>query len=166
MLSDFLRAPFWIEVENWPISWEIGGTWLFPFIESIHVITIAMVVGSILFVDLRLLGLAAMRYSVRELARELIPWTWGAFFFATVTGLGMFITRAASHVLNPAFQWKMVLLALAGANMAWFHFRIYRRLDEQAQSAAPNPQLKIIGALSLALWSGVVLAGRWVGHIV
>ena len=166
MLSDFLRAPFWIEVENWPLSWEIGGTWLFPFIESIHVIMIAMVVGSILFVDLRLLGLAGMRYSIRDLARELIPWTWGAFVFATITGLGMFITRAASHVLNPAFQWKMVLLALAGANMAWFHFHIYRRLDEQAKSAAPSLQLKIIGGLSLVLWSGVVLAGRWVGHIV
>ncbi len=166
MLSDFLRAPFWIGVENWPLSWEIGGTWLFPFIESIHVITIAMVVGSILFVDLRLLGFAAMRYSIRELTRELVPWTWGAFVFATITGLGMFITRAASHVLNPAFQWKMALLILAGANMAWFHFRIYRRLDEQARSAVSKLQLKIIGALSLALWSGVVLAGRWVGHIV
>jgi len=110
MLSDFLRDPFWIEIENWPLSWEIGGTWLFPFIESIHVVTIAMVVGSILFVDLRLLGLTAMRYSIRNLSRELIPWTWGAFAIATVTGLGMFITRAASHVLNPAFQWKMILV--------------------------------------------------------
>ena len=166
MISDWLRAPFWIEIENWPLSWEIGGTWLFPFIESIHVISIALVVGSILFVDLRLLGLAAMRYPIRNLARELVPWTWGAFAVATITGLGMFITRAASHVLNPAFQWKMILLALAGANMAWFHFRIYRHLDSQSQTPAATTQLKVIGALSLLLWSGVVLAGRWVGHIV
>ena len=166
MISDWLRAPFWIEIENWPLSWEIGGTWLFPFIESIHVISIALVVGSILFVDLRLLGLAAMRYPIRDLARELVPWTWGAFTVATITGLGMFITRAASHVLNPAFQWKMILLALAGANMAWFHFRIYRHLDSQPQTPAATIQLKVIGALSLLLWSGVVLAGRWVGHIV
>ena len=165
MISDWLRAPFWIEIENWPLSWEIGGTWLFPFIESIHVISIALVVGSILFVDLRLLGLAAMRYPIRDFARELVPWTWGAFAVATITGLGMFITRAASHVLNPAFQWKMILLALAGANMAWFHFRIYRHLDSQSQTASAT-QLKVIGALSLLLWSGVVLAGRWVGHIV
>ncbi len=166
MLSDFLRDPFWIEIENWPLSWEIGGTWLFPFIESIHVVTIAIVVGSILFVDLRLLGLAAMRYPIRDLSRELIPWTWGAFAIATVTGLGMFITRAASHVLNPAFQWKMILLVLAGANMAWFHFRIYRHLDGAEHMTATPLQLKIIGSLSLFLWAGVVLAGRWVGHIV
>ena len=166
MLSDFLRAPFWIDIENWPLSWEIGGTWLFPFIESIHVVTIAMVVGSILFVDLRLLGLAAMRYSIRDLSRELIPWTWGAFVLSTITGLGMFITRAASHVLNPAFQWKMILLVLAGANMAWFHYRIYRHLDGTEHMNATPLQLKIIGSLSLFLWAGVVLAGRWVGHIV
>ncbi len=172
MIDEFLRDPFWIEVENWPLSWEIGGTWLFPFIESIHVITIAMVVGSILFVDLRLLGLAALRYPIRALARELIPWTWGAFVIATITGLGMFITRAASHVLNPAFQWKMILLALAGANMAWFHFRIYHHLDfgehgdHRDDAGASRLQLKIIGSLSLFLWAGVVLAGRWVGHIV
>ncbi len=163
MLSDWLEAPFWIEIENWPLSWEIGGTWLFPFIESIHVVAVAMMVGSILFVDLRLLGLAAMRYPIRALARELIPWTWGAFALATLTGLGMFITRAASHVLNPAFQWKMILLALAGANMAWFHFCCRRQLDD---AFATSPQLKIIGGLSLFLWAGVVLAGRWVGHIV
>ena len=78
----------------------------------------------------------------------------------------MFITRAASHVLNPAFQWKMILLVLAGANMAWFHFRIYRHLDGTGHMTATPLQLKIIGSLSLFLWAGVVLAGRWVGHIV
>ena len=166
MLSNFLNSPHWIDVENWPISWEIGGTWLFPLLESIHVITIAMVVGSILFVDLRLLGLAAMRYSIRDLSRELVPWTWGAFALATITGVGMFITRAASHVLNPAFQWKMILLVLAGANMAWFHFRIYRQLDGSESATSTPLQLKVVGSLSLVLWAGVVLAGRWVGHIV
>ncbi len=58
MISNFLRSPKWIDIENWPISWEIGGTWLFPFLESIHVIAATMVVGFILWVDLRLLGLA------------------------------------------------------------------------------------------------------------
>ena len=117
-------------------------------------------------VDLRLLGLAAVKYSISTLSKELVPWTWGAFVIATITGLGMFITRAASHVVNPAFQWKIGLLALAGANMAYFHFRVYKNIA-QWDSAAPTPiQLKVIGSLSLFLWSGVMLAGRWVGHII
>lgn len=163
---DFLNSPMWIDVENWPISWEIGGTAWFPFLESIHVIAAAMVVGSILMVDLRLLGLAATRYSITTLSKELVPWSWGAFVVATITGLGMFITRAASHVVNPAFQWKIVLLVLAGLNMAYFHFRVYKQIAQWDTLVATPTQLKIIGGMSLFLWSGVMLAGRWVGHII
>ncbi len=138
---------------------------MFPFLESIHVITAAMVVGSILFVDLRLLGLAATNYSVATLAKELAPWSWAAFFFATVTGLGMFITRAASHVVNPAFQWKLVLLFLAGVNMAYFHLKIYNSVTAM-EASSEAIKIKLIGGTSLFLWCGVMLAGRWVGHIV
>lgn len=162
----FLNSPKWIDVENWPISWEIGGTAWFPFLESIHVIAAAFVVGSILMVDLRLLGVAATKYSISTLSKELVPWTWGAFVIATITGLGMFITRAASHVVNPAFQWKIVLLALAGANMAYFHFRVYKHISQWDHGSSTPTQLKMIGGLSLFLWSGVMLAGRWVGHII
>ena len=166
MLNTFLTSPRWIDVENWPISWESGGTWLFPFLESIHVVAAAMVVGSILWVDMRLLGEASTRYPISTLNRELVPWTWGAFTVAAITGLGMFITRAASHVLNPAFQWKIFLLALAGLNMIYFHYRIYRYIGEWDDAVATPTQLKITGGLSLILWAGVMLAGRWVGHIV
>jgi len=117
-------------------------------------------------VDLRLLGFAAVKYPISTLSKELVPWTWGAFVIATVTGLGMFITRAASHVVNPAFQWKIVLLALAGLNMAYFHFRIYKNIARWDDAASTPMQLKVIGSLSLLLWSGVMLAGRWVGHII
>lgn len=163
---EFLRSPKWIDVENWPLSWEIGGTSWFPFLESIHVIAAAMVVGSILMVDLRLLGLAATRYPITTLSNELVPWSWGAFVIATITGLGMFITRAASHVVNPAFQWKIVLLVLAGANMAYFHFCVYKHVAQWDTAVTTPTQLKLIGSMSLFLWAGVMLAGRWVGHIV
>lgn len=145
---------------------EIGGTWLFPLLESLHVVAAAMTVGAIMWVDLRLLGLAAGRYAVSMLSRELTPWAWGAFALAAVTGLGMFITRAASHVYNPAFQWKVLLLALAGANMAWFHFRLRRRIGPWDRSPSVPVRLKAAGGISLLLWAGVTLAGRWIGHIV
>ncbi len=162
----FLHSPKWIEVENWSISWAIGGTSWFPFLESIHVITAALVVGSILSVDLRLLGIAATKYPISTLSKELVPWSWGAFVVATITGLGMFITRAASHVVNPAFQWKIFLLALAGINMAYFHFRVYKHIARWDTASSTPLQLKITGSLSLFLWCGVMLAGRWIGHII
>ena len=166
MIESFLTAAFWIEIENWPLSWEIGGTSWFPFLESIHVIAAALVVGAIATVDLRLLGVAALRYPLATLNREILPWVWGAFVIASLTGLGMFITRAASHVVNPAFQWKLLLLCLAGLNMAVLH-RALRTSNEaqDGQNSAALP-LRIAGATSLFLWCAVMLAGRWIGHIV
>ena len=165
-MDAFLRAPFWIDIENWPLSWAIGGTSWFPFLESIHVVAITLMLGSLLMVDLRLLGLAANRYSIKTLHRELVPWTWGTFVVATVTGLGMFITRAASHVVNPAFQWKVFLLLLAFANMLVFQRKIYRHISRWDAPHPPSTTLKFFGAASLIIWSGVMLSGRWVGHIV
>lgn len=157
---------FWVGVENWGISQVIAATNWFPTLETIHVIAATMVVGSILWVDLRLLGLAANRYPISTLSSELTVWTWGAFAIATLTGLGMFITRAAGHLENPAFLSKMALLALAGANMGYFHFRVYRNVDQWDSAISIPTQVKIAGFLSLFLWSGVMLAGRWIGHIV
>ena len=166
MISGFLNSPLWLDIEEWTISWTIGGTNWFPLLESIHVIAAAMVVGTILWVDLRLIGVAAVQYPITTMSRELVPWTWGAFVIATITGIGMFITRAASHVLNPAFQSKMVLLALAGLNMAYFHFKLYKDIAQCDSLAVTSTQLKIAGSLSLFLWAGVMLAGRWIGHII
>lgn len=171
MLDTFLNAPFWIEIENWPLSWEIGGTWWFPLLESLHVIAAALVVGAIATIDLRLMGVSALRYPISTLSREILPWVWAAFAVATLTGLGMFITRAASHVVNPAFQWKLLLLLLAGLNMLVLHrgLRHEMRLDSSAAGAEttrPTAGLRRAGALSLLLWCGVMLAGRWIGHIV
>lgn len=166
MIDALLNAPFWIDVENWPLSWEIGGTSWFPFLESVHVIAATFLLGAIATIDLRLMGMAATRYSLSTLSREILPWVWAAFIVATVTGLGMFITRAASHVVNPAFQWKAFLLLLAGINMLVLHRGLASILAAQDGNAIPSFALRRAGFLSLLLWCGVMLTGRWIGHIV
>ena len=157
---------FWSWVQGLPLSEYIGFTWWFPFLESIHVLAIAFVVGSILTVDLRLVGVTALRYAVSRMTKELIPWTWGAFVVAVVTGTGLFMTRASVYVENPAFQIKFVLLILACVNMAFFQFRTFRSVRGWDTSATIPLDARIAGAASLILWSGVVLAGRWTGHII
>ena len=157
---------FWSWVQGLPLSEYIGFTWWFPFLESIHVLAIAFVVGSILTVDLRLVGVTALRYAVSRMTKELIPWTWAAFVVAVVTGTGLFMTRASVYVENPAFQIKFVLLILACVNMAFFQFRTFRSVRGWDTSATIPLDARIAGAASLILWSGVVLAGRWTGHII
>lgn len=157
---------FWLWLEYLPISGEIGATWWFPLLESLHVLFITLMLGFILMVDLRLLGLAARRYSVLSISKELVPWSAAFFFLATVTGIGMFVTRASTHVLNPAFQIKMFLLLLAGINIALFHFYVARNISEWSASPQTPNFARFSAFASLGLWSGVMLSGRWVGHIV
>ena len=156
----------WTWLEGLPIAAHIGETWWFPFLESIHVVASTFVVGSILMVDLRLLGLAARDCSVSRVTTEMFPWTCGAFALSMVAGLGMFITQANRYMDNRAFQVKLVLLILAGVNMAVFHLRTSRSLAQWDIAAATTFAAKFGGAGSLLLWIGIMLAGRWIGHLL
>lgn len=166
LLDYILKNPVWINIENWPISWEIGGTAWFPLIESIHVVAISLLLGSLLMVDLRLMGVAARGYSLTQLGKELLPWTWTSFCIAVLTGVAMFITRAASHIVNPAFQIKMLLLLLAGANMLLLQRVFLSPSHELKKLHLPTNKMRISGTLSLCLWIGITLSGRWIGHII
>ena len=149
-----------------PIAQEIGATWWFPLMESLHVLSLVIMLGAILMLDLRVLGWTALRYSISSLNRELVPWSAAAFLVANVTGLAMFITRASNHVENPAFQIKMLLLLLAGINIVFFHFRVLNTVSQWDSQARAPRAARLAAASSLMLWIGVTLAGRWIGHIV
>jgi hypothetical protein len=159
-------SPVWAWLEALPIAAYIGETWWFPFLESLHVITATFVVGSILMVDLRLLGLAARGHPVGRITREIVPWTLCAFVLSAVTGAGMFITRASHYVDNRAFQVKVVLLVLAAINMAVFHFGTSRTIARWDAARVTTAASRLAGASSLLLWIGVMLAGRWIGHLL
>jgi len=94
---------------------------LFPWIESVHVLAITLFVGSITIIDLRLLGLASLDRAVNLLTREVLPYTWGAFAVAAITGALLFSSNAKTYAHNFFFQGKMILLLLAGINMSVFH---------------------------------------------
>tara|TARA_B100000949_G_scaffold203874_1_gene193181 strand:+ start:543 stop:1049 length:507 start_codon:yes stop_codon:yes gene_type:complete len=157
---------FWARLQALPISEHIGFTWWFPLLESIHVLAIGLVVGTILMVDLRLLGLAATRYPASRITRELVPWTWIGFVVAFTTGFGMFMAGATRYVENPAFQIKFMLLPLAALNMVWFQFRTMRTISAWDDTNVLPTTAKLAGATSLLLWIGVLLAGRWTGHLL
>lgn len=136
---------------------------LFPWIESVHVLAIALVVGSIFIVDLRLLGLASGDRSVSSVTAAVLPFTWSAFAFAVVTGAAMFSSHAVGYAHNLQFQLKLLLLVFAGINMLAFH-RIMRHDRQRYASAGSTPRAgKIAGLISLFLWVGIVAFGRWIG---
>jgi hypothetical protein len=137
--------------------------WVFPAIETTHVIAVALMIGTVLIMDLRLLGLASANPRYTALKRDVLPWTWWAFCGAVVSGGLMFITQATEYVDNDAFRTKVFLLALAGINMMVFELMIARgaaRWDHGLTVPWPG---KIAALLSLALWISIVFFGRRVG---
>jgi hypothetical protein len=135
----------------------------FPLIESLHVLAITLVFGTILIVDLRLIGVAAHRRSADELIRELLPYTWVAFVLAVVTGALMFASNAPAYAANLEFQLKLVAIAAAGINMAIFHSTAHRRIAVWDMDLSPPAAARVSGFLSLALWTVVIVLGRWIG---
>lgn len=136
--------------------------WMFPTIETVHVFALVLVVGSIMVVDLRLLGLTNKERPFSQVASEMLPWTWTAFCIAALAGLLMFSSKALIYYADVPFRIKMVCLALAGINMALFHWWGTRRLATW-DGGRPPWHARLAGAASLLLWTSIVTAGRWVG---
>jgi hypothetical protein len=131
-------------------------------VEATHVLAAVLVLGTVLIVDLRLLGLADSSRAATRIGRETLPLTWLAFVVAVVTGALMFTTSAATYFANTAFQLKALALLAAGLNMAAFQLGTARRIAAWDR-AAPPPAARVAGLTSALLWAAVVLLGRWIG---
>jgi hypothetical protein len=162
MLAESIRhACHWLQ--SLPFAQEIAESeWLFPTIETIHVLALVLVVGSIAVVDLRLLGVRIQGRPASRVIREMLPWTWGAFGIAATAGFLLFSSKAVKYAENWPFQLKMLCLVLAAVNMLIFHSVGNRRLPEWDMTATPIAA-KLAGGFSLALWVTIVAAGRWIG---
>jgi uncharacterized protein DUF6644 len=137
--------------------------WMFPIIESVHVISFTLVVGTIAIIDLRLLGLASTARSFQRMAFDILKWTWAAFGLTVATGLTMFTTNAGIYYHNPFFRTKMLLLALAGVNMVVFEVTAGRTIHQWERARSAPSAGKAVAVLSLTLWISVIFMGRMIG---
>ena len=136
---------------------------LFPLIESMHVLSICLVVGSIFVVDLRLLGLASVNRPVSRVTGGILPLTWSAFAVAVISGSLLFISNATKYLENGYFVAKLLLICVAGLNMAIFHGISAKDQPRWDKKTAPPLPARLAGGLSILLWISVVTSGRWIG---
>jgi hypothetical protein len=132
--------------------------WGWPTVESIHFIGLTLLFGTIAVWDLRLLGLLK-RVSIAELHR-LVPFAVLGFAINASSGSMFLMTEPNQYVYNPAFQFKMLLVALAGLNVIVFYATVFRRLRGLAPGADAPRIVKLFGAASLICWIGVIICGR------
>jgi hypothetical protein len=138
--------------------------WLFPAVETVHIVGFAILVGAIIAFDLRILGISK-RISVRLLARHLLPWSLAALLLIVPTGVMMFASEASDLVSNRAFVIKMLLLMLAGANAAAFHLGSFRDAELWDQNTSSPPGAKLHALASIVIWVGVITCGRFIAYL-
>lgn len=139
--------------------------WLFPAVETVHLLGMVALVGSIAAFDLRLLGWALQGQRVSTLAGRLLPWSWAGFAVQVVTGAMLFSSEAVHMYANPAFRVKMILIFLAGAHALVFHRTVYGGVAKWDESRVLPMGARLAGFVSILLWVGVVAAGRWIGFV-
>ena len=134
-------------------------SWLFPVIEAIHLLGLGVIGGAVLVVDLRLLGLGLKRQSAAELTREAQPWLIGSLALMIVTGGLLFLSEAIKCYYHDAFWFKMSCLFLAIV----FTFTIQRKVTMTEETRLSPVWSKVVAVVSVLLWAGVGIGGRWIG---
>lgn len=158
-----MLQPLWQWLENTETAQFVASSdWAFPTLETLHVIFIVTVIGSIAIVDLRLLGVTGRNQSVTSLSRDTLPLTWVAFGFALITGLLLFASKATQYMVNPYFITKIALIVLAGINMLVLHFVNWKDVSNWDNGTVPTA-VKVAGGLSLTFWIIVIFCGRMIG---
>jgi hypothetical protein len=138
--------------------------WLYPAVETVHILGFAILVGSVVMFDLRVLGLAR-RVPVRALAGLLLPWGAAALILIVPAGLLLFTADASSLVSNRAFVLKMLLLMLAGVNAAAFHLGPFRSAGRWDRDVAAPLSARLHALASLLLWVGILTCGRLIAYV-
>lgn len=137
--------------------------WLYPTVETVHIVGLAIVYGSVLVVNLRLLGLSRS-LSATRLMRHALPWAVGAFFFVMATGLLMFTAHVEDFLGNRVFILKMGLILAAATSAAMLHAGGFRDIAAWDVGVLPPRRVRTAAALSIVLWTAVIACGRFLAY--
>lgn len=139
--------------------------WLFPFIESIHMLGIIALVGSSTLLDLRLLNRGFLRHQpASQVTSRLLPVMWASFAVMLVTGALMFLSEATRCYESVSFRVKMILLLIVGLNAVLFHFTAYRKIEKWESTPSTPGSAKLAAWVSLVLWLCIIVAGRGIAY--
>jgi len=138
-----------------------NSVWLFPFVEIFHLLALGVLGGTILVLNLRLLGIGFRGGHTADLARDTRPWMVGGLIVMLVSGFLLFSTEAVKMYGNWAFRWKMIFLLTA----ILFTFTIHLKVVMADESQVTRASQVLVALVSLLLWAGVGLGGRAIGYV-
>jgi hypothetical protein len=154
---------------QWLQNTDIGvgireSIYAFPVIESTHVLALSLSVGTLVFLDLRLLGVAMKRQPVSEVFKQVMPFALFGFVIMFVTGILLFWCQAEKAYLSYWFRFKLIALVAAGVNAMVFQMTTYHTMAEWDKAPIPPRRARLTGLISLLLWLAIITAGRTMAY--
>jgi uncharacterized membrane protein SirB2 len=164
MLEEVGKFSDWLSLT--PISMLFQTVeWIIPMVQSVHILAIAIVMSSVIMVDLRLMGLMGHSQSISGLTRRFIPWVWWSLVVLLLTGLVLITAEPRRDLLNPVFQIKMVLVVVAIVVTAIFQETVRRNMEFWDLNPSRRAGAWATAIISLLVWSAIVGCGRWIAYV-
>lgn len=140
-------------------------TWIIPLVQTIHILSISIVLSSVGMLDLRLMGLAGKRVTISGMAERFLPWIWSALAILAVSGIILIVGEPDRSLPNPAFQLKMLLLLTVIVVTLVFQQTVRRNAGFWDLSPAHRRSAKVTATISLALWLAIAVCGRLIAYV-
>jgi hypothetical protein len=153
----------WLAATNGSIALH-ESLFMYPIVESIHVLALCLFVGLATIFDLRLLGLILRRVPVSEVMRKTLPWTTLGFVIMVITGVLLFYAIPVRTYLSVWFRAKVIFLILAGINVWYFHTHVEKTIAEWDHQIITPAGARRAGLFSLVLWGAIIVAGRFIAY--
>jgi hypothetical protein len=151
---------YFVDIANWSVSRAINeSSWIFPLVQAFHLVALGFLAGSVLMVDLRLLGKGFSQQPIAKVASDARPWLLGSLVAMVVTGIPQFISLATKEYESPYFRWKMLFLLIA---LIWT-FTVKRMVAYSPEGRFGGGLAMLVGLVSIGLWTSVAINGRLIG---
>ena len=147
--------------KSWLGNLVADSKWVFPAIEAVHIVALALLFGALLMLNLRLMGLVLTNKPIAQLARDFAPWVFCSLVIILATGTMLFASEAMKAYASVPFQVKMLFLFTA----ILFHYTIYRRVTKAGEAQISPIWNKLAAIVSIVLWLGVGIGGRGIGFL-
>lgn len=160
-----LRA-FCIWLSRTPISEAFQDwRWFVPIVQTLHILSIAVLLTAVYFIGLALLGYSPVRQPLAGLAAGTMPWIWRALAVLSITGLLLIITEPARELLNGAFRTKMLIVVALVLLLRFIQIRLRASPHHWELSAGRRLAARALGAAALLMGAALVIAGRWIAYV-
>jgi hypothetical protein len=140
-------------------------SWIIPVVQSVHIMAITVVVGSVLMVDMKLLGVVGRGAPISATTRRFLPWIWVAIVVLLLTGSVLTVAEPRRELINNVFRLKMVLVVVACAITGAFQLAVSRNAEAWGETPSNKWSARALAIVTLAVWIAIIMCGRWIAYV-